>query len=79
MSRPAIAGREPIAYEVKEGRSYYWCTCGLSKRQPLCDGSHMATQFEPLAWKASEDATVYFCACKQTASAPLCDGAHTKL
>jgi len=26
--------------EVEEGKTYYWCSCGKSKNQPFCDGSH---------------------------------------
>jgi CDGSH-type Zn-finger protein len=25
---------------------FYLCRCGQSKNKPLCDGSHMAAQFE---------------------------------
>ena len=28
-----------IALEVEKGKSYYWCSCGKSLKQPLCDGS----------------------------------------
>ena len=24
--------------DVVEGKSYYWCTCGKSSKQPFCDG-----------------------------------------
>jgi CDGSH-type Zn-finger protein len=77
MNRPVIAAREPIAVEVKAGQSYWWCACGLSKRQPFCDGSHKAEgQFTPLEYKAEQDRKVFFCACKQTGKSPLCDGTH---
>ena len=26
--------------EVEAGKSYWWCACGRSKTQPICDGSH---------------------------------------
>jgi len=29
-------------------RTYLWCTCGMSKNQPFCDGSHAKTEFKPL-------------------------------
>jgi CDGSH iron-sulfur domain-containing protein 3 len=73
------AKRSPIAHEVKEGETYHWCTCGLSKNQPFCDGSHAGTKFVPQAWTATASETKYFCACKQTAGAPFCDGKHTKM
>ena len=42
MAEPVIASRTPIAVEVEEGKSYWWCTCGKSAKQPFCDGSHKA-------------------------------------
>ena len=40
MSKGQRAGNGPIAIEVEKGKSYYWCACGRSKKQPFCDGSH---------------------------------------
>ncbi|MCC6919010.1 MAG: CDGSH iron-sulfur domain-containing protein [Alphaproteobacteria bacterium] len=74
-----IAGKAPLPVEVEAGKTYWWCACGLSKRQPFCDGSHRPTPFVPVEYKAEKDATVWFCACKQTGRAPLCDGTHNKL
>lgn len=76
---PQIAGREPIAVEVEEGKMYWWCTCGRSSNQPFCDGSHKDTSFTPEGWQAPKTGTVWFCACKQTGKSPLCDGSHNKL
>ncbi len=74
-----IAQKAPIPVEVEAGKTYWWCTCGLSARQPFCDGSHKPTAFVPLTYEAAESKTLYFCACKQTANAPLCDGAHNRI
>ena len=30
----------PIEVTLEANRQYYWCSCGLSKSQPFCDGSH---------------------------------------
>ena len=79
MSEPVIAAIEPFAIDVKEGKSYWWCACGQSAKQPFCDGSHKDTDFEPQEYKASKDRTVYFCGCKQTSKNPMCDGTHSKL
>jgi len=78
MTKGQKAGDGPIAIEVEEGKSYYWCSCGQSKKQPFCDGSHKGTEFTPLAYKAEETKKVFFCACKQTNNAPFCDGSHNK-
>lgn len=74
-----IAAKAPAAVEVEAGKSYWWCACGKSKRQPFCDGSHKGTEFSPQEFKAEKSGTVWFCACKQTGRAPLCDGSHNRL
>jgi CDGSH-type Zn-finger protein len=79
MSKPHIAQKSPIPVQVEQGKTYWWCACGLSKSQPFCDGSHKGTAFEPLEYTATSDRQVFFCACKQTARSPLCDGAHNQL
>jgi mannose-6-phosphate isomerase-like protein (cupin superfamily)/CDGSH-type Zn-finger protein len=79
MKTPAIAQAKPCLVEVKKGKTYLWCACGLSKRQPFCDGSHKDTAFEPLQWRAEESGEKLFCACKQTRSEPFCDGSHNSL
>ena len=79
MSEPTIAQKSPIPVEVEAGKDYWWCSCGNSKKQPFCDGSHKGSEFAPLEYKATKDKTVWFCGCKHTANAPLCDGAHKKL
>ncbi len=80
MTEPVIANRKPYYKELKKGRSYFWCSCGRSKRQPLCDGSHKGTGFEPVEYVAREDGEeVLFCGCKHTGDTPFCDGAHNNL
>jgi len=68
----------PYAVAVEAGKSYYWCSCGKSKTQPFCDGSHQGTSFRPEEYKATESKTVYFCGCKKTANKPLCDSSHSR-
>ena len=79
MSQPEIAAKSPCAVDVGKGKDYWWCTCGRSKGQPFCDGSHKGTEFTPMKYTAEESKTVYFCACKQTKNAPFCDGTHKDL
>lgn len=79
MSEPTVAQKSPYEVEVKAGRSYFWCACGRSARQPFCDGSHKGSEFAPLAYKATADETVFFCGCKHTAGQPFCDGTHNGL
>jgi CDGSH-type Zn-finger protein len=77
--KPNIAQKSPYAIEVESGKSYFWCSCGKSKSQPFCDGSHQGSTFTPVEYKATENKTVYFCGCKHTANQPMCDGSHSKL
>ena len=76
---PEIGGRAPLPIDVVAGKSYWWCACGLSKRQPFCDGSHKVTAFTPVEYKADATKTVWFCGCKNTHAAPLCDGSHNTI
>jgi len=79
MSEPVVAQKAPYPVDVEAGKSYFWCSCGKSAKQPFCDGSHKGTDFNPLKFEATETKTVYFCGCKKTANSPLCDGAHKSL
>ena len=78
MNKGEKAGSSPIGIVVEEGKSYFWCTCGKSSKQPFCDSSHKGTEFTPLAYKAEESKKVFFCTCKQTDDQPLCDGSHNR-
>ena len=79
MSNPEIAQKAPYGVEVEEGKSYFWCACGKSGRQPFCDGSHEGTDITPMSYTAESSRTLYFCGCKATQGAPLCDGSHNAL
>ncbi len=80
MSKPVIADMKPCYKELTMGRTYLWCSCGRSKKQPLCDGSHQGTSMLPIAYKAREQGEeILFCMCKQTKDGPHCDGAHNNL
>lgn len=76
---PAAPRLSPYYFQVRANRSYLWCSCGLSKRQPFCDLSHLGTGFEPVPYRAEADGEVLFCGCKQTGEAPFCDGTHSNL
>lgn len=79
MTGSVIAGRAPMAVDVEAGRTYWWCACGKSAKQPFCDGSHKGSGLAPVQYVATESKTAWFCTCKQSAGAPLCDGAHKRL
>ena len=74
-----IAAKKPCLIKVKEGKTYLWCACGRSGKQPFCDFSHEGTGIEPIRWKADASGDRLFCACKRTSEAPFCDGTHNML
>lgn len=76
---PNIAQKAPFLIKVEAGKSYFWCSCGQSARQPFCDGSHKGSAFAPLKYDATESKKVFFCGCKHAGKAPLCDGTHKEL
>ena len=75
---PKAPQMSPFMVNVEAGKTYFWCSCGQSSKQPFCDGSHKETSFTPVKYAAEEDKKVFFCGCKQTGNAPLCDGSHSK-
>ncbi len=76
---PVIAQIGPYEVEIEDGKDYWWCSCGRSKDQPFCDGSHKGTGFRPVEYKCKERETVYFCGCKHTGAGPFCDNTHESL
>jgi CDGSH-type Zn-finger protein len=79
MSDPVIAQKGPYPVEIEAGKTYFWCACGRSAKQPFCDGSHKGSAFAPIAYKAQESGEVWFCGCKHSADKPFCDGTHEGL
>ena len=78
MSEPVRAADTPFGIDVEAGKSYWWCSCGRSQKQPFCDGSHTGSEFTPVKYEATETRKVFFCGCKASGKAPLCDGAHAR-
>lgn len=76
---PNIAQKAPFPVEVEDGKTYFWCACGKSAKQPFCDGSHKDTEFTPVKYTAEASRKVFFCGCKHSSKSPLCDGTHSKL
>ncbi|MGB5473257.1 MAG: CDGSH iron-sulfur domain-containing protein, partial [Gammaproteobacteria bacterium] len=76
MKHPIVADNKPVRVNLKKGHEYHFCTCGRSRSQPFCDGSHVNTPFAPKVIVADEDSEAYLCACKHTRNAPYCDGSH---
>jgi CDGSH iron-sulfur domain-containing protein 3 len=76
---PNVPQKAPIKVAVEAGKTYYWCTCGHSKSQPMCDGAHKGSTFVPQAYTADVTGDKWFCACKHSGNKPMCDGAHKNL
>jgi len=77
---PRIARYKPYYKELEAGKSYLWCACGRSAKQPFCDGSHQGTGITPIRYRCEiEGEEVLFCGCKHSKTAPFCDGAHNNL
>ena len=79
MTDPVIFQKSPMPIEVEEGKTYFWCACGKSTKQPFCDGSHKDTGIVPVKITAEATKKMFLCGCKASAKAPLCDGSHNKL
>ncbi|MCP3678679.1 MAG: CDGSH iron-sulfur domain-containing protein [Deltaproteobacteria bacterium] len=79
MSKAIIFDKKPALVDLEPGRNYYWCSCGKSKEQPFCDGSHESCDPPPVEFMVKEKGKVALCNCKQTATPPYCDGTHKTL
>eukprot|EP00937_MAST-01D_sp_MAST-1D-sp2_P000957 g957.t1 len=78
---PKLAGKKSKHVDLVKGESYSWCSCGLSKNQPWCDGSHarFKTGMKPVTFVAEESGDRGMCMCKRTGNPPYCDGTHARL
>lgn len=82
MEYPVMAKCEPACVKVEAGKIYAWCTCGLSEKQPFCDGKHKTiegAEFRSLKVEFEKEQEVWLCQCKQTKNPPYCDGSHNAL
>ena len=79
MEHPATPRKSPHKVTVEKDKTYFWCACGLSQKQPFCDGAHKKDgQYKSIKYLAKERKKMYFCGCKMTKHPPLCDGSHSK-
>lgn len=78
MTEPVCVQTKPFATKLEPG-NYFWCACGLSSKQPFCDGSHAGTGLLPKRFSVAQQETRYLCGCKASKGAPFCDGTHKQL
>lgn len=74
-----VAQIEPFSLELEEGKKYAWCACGLSNKQPFCDGSHKGTDIKPIIFEPEMSGLASICGCKRSDNAPYCNGRHKDL
>jgi len=82
MTEPKVAGTQPCCVAVSAEKTYAWCSCGLSEKQPFCDGKHKMIEgmpFKSLKVTFEKDQDAWFCTCKKTKNPPFCDGSHKHL
>lgn len=57
--------------EVEAGKKYWFCTCKMSHKYPICDGAHkLGSSLKPLLFEAEKSETVYFCEGKVSNNPP---------
>ena len=78
MSKPTIASNQPARIALEQGKKYFFCMCGKSRKQPFCDGSHQGSEFTPMAFSCDESKDYFLCQCKHSANKPYCDGTHKR-
>ena len=74
-----MSQKTPYKVKVEKGKTYFWCSCGSSSKQPFCDGSHAkGGKFKPIKFVVTESKDVFLCGCKATKRQPYCDGSHSR-
>lgn len=75
---PACPQKSPYVQDMEPGK-YAFCTCGLSAKQPFCDGSHRGSGMSPQIVEVEEAKKVAWCGCKRSGKGAFCDGSHRNL
>uniref|UniRef100_A0AC34Q618 Iron-binding zinc finger CDGSH type domain-containing protein n=1 Tax=Panagrolaimus sp. JU765 TaxID=591449 RepID=A0AC34Q618_9BILA len=74
-----VADSKPISVKLEAEKLYAFCGCGLSNKQPFCDGSHKGmgrTLRRPVRFTVNKTDDYWLCMCKESKKFPLCDGTH---
>ena len=71
--------KSPYKVKVEKNKTYFWCACGLSQKQPFCDGAHKKEgKFKSFKYLSDESKEIYFYGCKMSKRPPFCDGSHSR-
>jgi len=78
-AKPKIAAKQPANVKLEAGKTYAWCACGLSKKQPFCDGAHVNSHYEPVVFRLRRQRKCTFVNASALNNIPFCDGTHNTL
>ncbi len=79
MTDPHTNATSPFEVELEEGQKYFFCTCGLSQKQPFCDGAHKGSGPKSLCFTTEATRKVWLCGCKKSKTLPYCDASHMEI
>ena len=66
MENSATPQKTPYKIKVEKDKTYFWCSCGLSQKQPFCDGTHKKEgKFKSIKYVAFSDKVVFFVVVKK--------------
>ena len=61
MENPTTPQKSPYKVIIEKGKTYFWCACGLSQKQPFCDGTHKKEgKFKSIKYIAEERKEIFF-------------------
>ncbi|KAH7731744.1 fas apoptotic inhibitory molecule 1 [Aphelenchoides avenae] len=74
-----VVQNRPVKVKLETGKTYEYCACGISDRQPFCDHKcevYGRTYRRPVRFSVDTDGEYVMCQCKHSGTMPLCDGTH---
>ena len=61
MGNPTTPQKSPYKVIIEKGKTYFWCACGLSQKQPFCDGAHKKEgKFKSVKYLAEKNKEIFF-------------------
>ena len=81
LDKPIVRQLGPYAIKgMVPGKRYSYCTCGLSAKDPFCDGAHKGSKYKSIKFIAGDEEVNYLCGCKHNKGEKnvYCDGSHNE-